>query len=152
MYLKLFNSQKSNGSRVHLHENEWKKVFAGILSEKPKEREETYEWVQGKFWTEEALERLKIELERSETSLSDKLSIIDAMAAVGVEKATSILAKKRVDFQHKIKQNGPDPSENADLGKLIACVDAALRRIIEKTKTKSDISLKNLVQKNFALK
>ncbi len=135
-----------------MHDNEWKKVFAGILSEKPKEREETYEWVQGKFWNDEALERLKTELEKREKTLVEKLRIIDAIAAVGVEKATSVLAKKRVDYQHLIKQNGSDAPENAELQQLVAGIDGALRRIIEKTKAKTDISLKNLVQKNFALK
>ncbi len=135
-----------------MHDVEWKKVIAGILSEKPKEREEAYEWVHTKLWNDEVLERLKNELEKTERSLVEKSLIIDAMAAIGLEKATSSLAKKRADYQHKIKQNGPDAPDNADLAKLMGCVDAALRRIIEKTKTKSDISLKNLVQKNFALK
>jgi hypothetical protein len=135
-----------------MHEVEWKRVFSGILSEKPKEREETYEWVQGKFWNEEVLEHLKSELEKPEKTLVERMHIIDAMAAVGLEKATSPLAKKRADYQQKIKQNGPDAPDNKDLIKLLSSIDTALRYIIEKIKSKSDISLKNLVQKNFALK
>jgi hypothetical protein len=135
-----------------MHEVEWKRVFSGILSEKPKEREETYEWVQGKFWNEEVLEHLKSELEKPEKTLVERMHIIDAMAAVGLEKATSPLAKKRADYQQKIKQNGPDSPDNKDLIKLLSSIDTALRYIIEKIKSKSDISLKNLVQKNFALK
>ena len=52
-----------------MHENEWKKVLSGILSEKQKEREDTYEWVHSKFWNEEVLERLKNELERPGNTL-----------------------------------------------------------------------------------
>ncbi len=135
-----------------MHEVEWKRVYSGILSEKPKEREETYEWVQGKFWNDEVLEHLKSELEKTDKTLVERMHIIDAMAAVGLEKATSPLAKKRADYQQKIKQNGPDAPENKDLINLLTCIDSALRYVIEKIKSKSDISLKNLVQKNFALK
>jgi hypothetical protein len=135
-----------------MHEVEWKRVYSGILSEKPKEREETYEWVQGKFWNDEVLEHLKSELEKTDKTLVERMHIIDAMAAVGLEKATSPLAKKRADYQQKIKQNGPDAPENKDLINLLTYIDSALRHVIEKIKSKSDISLKNLVQKNFALK
>ncbi len=135
-----------------MHDVEWKKVFAGILSEKSKEREETYVWVQDKLWNEEVLERLKSELDKRDKTLNERLYIIDAMAAVGLEKATNPLAKKRAEYHHKIKENGPDSPENADLQKYISYIDIALKQIIEKTKSKNDVSLKNLVQKSFAFK
>ena len=135
-----------------MHEVEWKKVFSGVLSEKPNEREETYEWVTDKFWQDEVLERLKVELEKGEKSKTEKVRIIEAIAAVGLEKASVVLAKKRSEFHQKMKQNVMDAPENVELVHLISCVDNALRTIIHKIKTKGDISMKNLVQKNFALK
>src|SRR4030042_4017396 len=119
-----------------MHEVEWKKVFSGILSEKPNEREETYEWVRDKFWQDEVIERLKVELEKGDKRRTEKVYIINAIAAVGVEKATVILAKKRSEFHQKIKQNEMDAPENVELIYLISCVDTALRSLITKIKTK----------------
>ncbi len=135
-----------------MHDVEWKKVFAGILSEKAKEREETYIWVHDKFWNEDVLERLKNELDKRDKTLNERLYIIDAMAAVGLEKATSPLAKKRAEYHHKIKENRPDSPENGELQRFISYIDAALKQIIGKIKSKNDVSLKNLVQKSFAFK
>ena len=135
-----------------MNEAEWRKVLAAIQSEDPQEREDTYQLVNEKFWNDEVLEKLEAGFDAEDLPFPEKVAYTDAIAAVGLEKAIPFLTKKRAEIHRSIKAQSDVPFQSEEPEQLLACIDAALKRIITSFKTKGELSLKNLVQKNFALK
>lgn len=131
-----------------MNEAEWRKVLSSIVSDTPEEREEAYELVQSKFWNDEVLEKLKTFCDKPTVESTEKVRYVEAIAAIGLEKGIPFLTKKRADIHAQIKEQGDDVQE--DLQQLIVSIDASLKRIIQSTKEK--VSLKDRVQKKFALK
>ncbi|HMF34418.1 MAG TPA: hypothetical protein VKK79_23550 [Candidatus Lokiarchaeia archaeon] len=135
-----------------MNEAEWRKVLAGITSEDAQEREDTYELVGDKFWNDEVLDKLKENFDGPEVTLGEKIHYSEAVAAIGLEKGIPFLTKKRADLHSEIKELGEDSLPDDDRHLLLANIDDSLKSVIARIKKKKEISLKNLVQKNFALK
>src|SRR5271157_2336475 len=135
-----------------MNEAEWRKVLAGITSEDAQEREDTYELVGDKFWNDEVLDKLKENFDGPEVPLGEKIHYSEAVAEIGLEKGIPFLTKKRADLHSEIKELGEDSLPDDDRHLLLANIDDSLKSVIARIKKKKEISLKNLVQKNFALK
>jgi hypothetical protein len=135
-----------------MNEAEWRKVLAGITSENDQDREETYVLVSDKFWNDDVLEKLKLIFDDPASTLVEKTYFCEAIAAIGLEKGIPILTKKRAEVHNQIKEQSEEAVPDDELHQLLSHIDEALKSLITKVKNKKEISLKNLVQKNFALK